>query len=123
MAWMLIAVSILIGCTSGNSTPSASTRGLADSLYMETIGLIDAYSDTLAHSRDSAALVRAATKLEDALSQLNMRYPALSDTLLSPDRQLSINKHLRKYKKLRDSKWHLTGATDSTATDSIGHIS
>lgn len=96
----LAAAASLAGCgASSRQRDMESNRRLADSVYVEQVKLLRAYTDSLAAAADSARVHSLAAAFDDRQAALAVRASALGDTLLDDHRQETLWRLTEKYVK------------------------
>lgn len=115
-----IALICAFSCTQKKDTSLADA---ARALYEKSVALSNLYTDSMKNAKDSATVLRLSEEFEEALTNLNFKYPADADIEMSEGENDTLANLNLSFAHLRDSLLYriahpLVLAADSVASDS-----
>lgn len=104
-----------ISCSSGDGN---ARNPKARELYLKSLKLAKAYTDSIQNARDSAEIVRLSKAYETALTNLNYAYPADLGLEISEGENDTLVKVTMRYVAVRDAKLKNIGYVAPAEIDS-----
>ncbi len=127
MKYSLFFVSILLLAgmmiSSCNKSRSEDDNKDIDRLYSETCRLTKVYTDSMAHAKDSTALMDLMKRFDERLTNLNFSVRAETDYHLSEGMNDTISMLVDSLRRVYDNRLYRLGHPGQEVADSLSHDS